>query len=138
MNLTGFVAERKRKLFHDLEQGLPPSEGSYDDGVWREGKAKGRPQMGTTRFEPDAVIVEFLFMEGSSAAAILPVRLSVPERIVYLPVPSWVIEEIWQGEVSGSYHFESEALRLVAAFAELLEPDANRPLFGPKAPTRRE
>ena len=41
-------------------------------------------------------------------------------------------ESIWQGEVSGSYHFESEARRLLENFKSGLEPEPNAQTFGVK------
>jgi hypothetical protein len=55
-----------------------------------------------------------------------------------MPVPNWVIESIWQGEIDGSYQFESDAHNLLSQFSAQLEPEANRQLFGKKRPTRRE
>ena len=54
-----------------------------------------------------------------------------------MPVPSWVVESIWQGDIDGSYHFESEATELVAEFIEVLKREGNLAQFGDKAPTRR-
>ncbi len=56
---------------------------------------------------------------------------------MYLDVPVWVVEQIWEGDVEGSYHFESHARALVSAFTAALDEEANATQFGPKAPKRR-
>jgi hypothetical protein len=73
-----------------------------------------------------------------SAAQIVTVTQEAPERIVFLPVPSWVVEQIWQGDVDGTFHFESEARSLLAEFANGLEPEANLSWFAERQPKRRE
>ena len=132
MTLNAFVAERKRALFEDLQADLAPREGAFDETLLRKARTTGKPQMGTVRYEPDAVTLEFIYPDPNGAAIVLPVRLTVPERIVFLPVPEWVVESIWQGEIDGSFHFEPDARRMVARLAELLEPEANAPLFAPR------
>ena len=57
---------------------------------------------------------------------------------MFLPVPDWVIESIWQGEISGSYHFESDAKALVEAFQAELSAENNPKWFLPQAAKRRE
>jgi hypothetical protein len=138
MNLNAFAAQRRLKILENLKNGLPPSEGSFDESTWKEGKVKGEPQMGTTRFQPDAILVEFIYPDPTSTATILTVRLDPPERIVFLPVPDWVVESIWQGDVDGSFHFESDAMRLLHQFSEELAPEKNVAWFGPRQPKRRE
>lgn len=138
MNLNAWTAEKKRHIYEDLLAGQPPREGSFDEAVWKDGKSKGQPQMGAAVYQPDLVTLEFIYNDPQGSAVILTVQVDPPERIVYMPVPSWVVESIWQGEISGSYHFESEANRLVAALQDQLSPDANRALFGPQMAKRRE
>lgn len=138
MQLNEYTAQKKRAVFEDLLAGREPAEGAFDAKVLAEARVKGKPQMGTTVYHPDAIELQFIYSDPKSSATVLRVTVPSPERIVFLPVPGWVIESIWQGEISGSYHFERDAEELVKAFGELLEPDANRALFGPKPPTRRE
>lgn len=138
ISLNAFVAEKRSKIFSELQADLPPTEGEYSEEALREAKVKGKPQMGTTRFEPDAVVLEFIYPERSNSTAVFSVRLSVPERILFMPVPNWVVESIWQGEIDGSYHFESEAATLLAAFTDMLGAEANGKWFGPRQPKRRE
>lgn len=83
-------------------------------------------------------MLEFIYSDPASSAMILTVTLEPPERIVFLPVPDWVVESIWQGEVTGSAHFESDAIRLVQAFEQELREEANARWFEPQPPKRRE
>lgn len=136
--LNAWVAARRLQIFDDLRKGLAPSEGSYDDQALRDGRSKGQPQLGATHFAPDEVKIEFIYPDPRSASTVLTVRLSPPERIVFMPVPSWVVENIWQGEVNGSFHFESDALNMVDRFREQLSESGNMSHFGRQEPTRRE
>lgn len=138
MNLAQFVAEHKRQLLDDLKAGRDPSVGEFDLNRLKEGRIKGEPQMGTTRFAPDHVILEFIYSDPRGAATVLPIRVTTPERVVFLPVPDWVVESIWQGEIDGTYVWESEALARVAAFQASLAPEPNREWFGPRDARRRE
>ncbi len=138
MTLNEWSAMKKLAIFKSLSDQRPPSEGEFSESVLLEGFGKGTPQIGTTVYEPDAARFEFIFSEQHSTATVLSVRVEAPERIVFLPVPSWVIETIWQGEIDGSYHFESEAMELVRAFESELAPEDNLKWFGPRAAKRRE
>lgn len=138
MTLNAYVAQKKREIFDDLFAGLAPREGVYSETLWKDGKAKGQPQMGSTRYLPDKIVLEFIYNDPHGVAVVLPVELDPPQRIVFLPVPSWVIESIWQGDIDGTYHFESDAFALAEQFRELLNPEPNAKLFGPKQATRRE
>ncbi|GIV02543.1 MAG: hypothetical protein KatS3mg015_1373 [Fimbriimonadales bacterium] len=138
MRLSEWAAKKKMGIFERLMEGKPPDEGEFDERVLREAFDKGAPQVGSTRFEPNAVICEFVFPDPETRATVFTVRLAPPERIVFLPVPKWVIQDIWQGEVAGAYFFESEANALVESFLQDLEPQANARFFGPQPPTRRE
>src|SRR5947209_18596132 len=114
MYLNAFAAEKRLALYDDLKKGLPPREGEYSDALLKEGKVKGQPQMGTTRYEPSSIVFEFIYPDPHTTATVLSVRVAAPERIVFLPVPEWVAETIWQGEIDGSFRFESEAMTLGA------------------------
>ena len=138
MNLNAFAAERRLFFFEELKRGWPPTDADFDEAVFKEGKVKGQPQMGTTRYEPHSIIFEFIYPDAQTTATVLSVRIKSPERIVFLPVPEWVIETIWQGDIDGSFHFESEAKKLVAGLQSELEPGANEKWFGKREPVRRE
>ena len=137
MTLSAFAAEKRTRLFETLSNGQPPSEGEFSEAVFREGRDKSKPQMGATRYEPNVIVFEFIYPDPIGAPILLSVRIDAPERIVFMPVPSWVIESIWQGEVSGSYHFESDAQRLIEEFQSSLQPESNAETFGEKPPVGR-
>jgi len=138
MNLNQYVAERRLRIFEELKRGVSPTEGTYDETLLKEGRAKGQPQLGATQYRPDAISLEFIYPDPRGAAVVLTVTLTSPERIVFMPVPGWVVEQIWQGEIHGSHQFESEANRLLEAFASELTPEANLRHFGRQDPTRRD
>ncbi len=138
MTLNAYAAERRRAFFEDLQRGWPPRDAEFDEAVFKEGKVKGAPQMGTTRYEPHSIIFEFIYPDAKTTATVLSVRIPSPERIVFLPVPEWVVETIWQGDIDGSFHFESEAMKLVGGLQAELTPDANVKWFGPRMAKRRE
>lgn len=138
MRLAQYASNLRLALFDDLQAGREPREGSFDPEVLKEARAKGAPQMGGTRYEPNQIIFEFIYPDPQSSATVLSVRVATPERIVYLPVPKWVVEHIWQGEVAGSYAFEREAAEQVAEFTACLEPGPNALLFGSQPAKRRE
>ncbi len=113
------------------------SSGRFDEALFREAKDKGQPQMGATRFTARTVIHEFIYtMPGKSL--VFSVEVDSPERIVFLPVPEWVIENIWQGSIDGSFHFERDAQRLVEDLQRETTETQNEKWFGPQAAKRRE
>lgn len=116
MKLNEWVATQKRALLEELVAGKEPSFGSFEPALLREGKVKGKPQMGTTRHEPHSVHLEFIYSDPLSSATVLTVTVAPPERIVFLPVPEWVVESIWQGEIDGTFQFESDAMAMVKTF----------------------
>lgn len=138
MKLNQFAASKRLAIFDELVSGREPSEGEFDAQVLKEAKSKGSPQVGTTRYAPHALTFEYIYPDPTSTATVLSVTVTPPERIVMLPVPDWVVESIWQGEIAGSYHFESDARAHLDAFLAELEPDANLKWFGPQPAKRRD
>ena len=138
MGLNQYAAERRMAIFEELKSGHEPSTGRFDAALLKEGKVKGSPQVGTTRFEPHQIHFEFIYPDPKSTATIVTVTLDAPERIVMLPVPDWVVESIWQGEIAGSFQFDSDAKNLVGKFLAELEPGANDKWFGPQPAKRRD
>lgn len=138
MTLNVYAAEKRRQILEDLQNGRAPREGAFDAAKLASARSKGKPQMGSTTFAPDAIRQEFIFPDQQGGNLILTVTLTPPERIVFMPVPAWVIESIWQGEVSGSAHFESDAMRLLEAFEDDLSAGSNLLFFGKTDPTGRE
>ncbi len=137
MRLNSFAAEKRKTLFEQLSTGHAPSEGQFDLDVLKEGRAKGQVQMGSTRYEPHSIVFEFIYPDPHGVATILPVRVPAPERIVFMPVPGWVLQAIWQGEVSGSYEFETDAMKMLDEFRLSLEPGINENVAREPAPTGR-
>ncbi|MDQ2985870.1 MAG: hypothetical protein M3R13_04005 [Armatimonadota bacterium] len=138
MTLNEWAVAKKTEIFGRLGLGQPPPEGTYEASVFRDGLVKGKPQMGATTFTPSAAHFEYIFPDSTSTSTVLDVCVEAPERIVFLPVPEWVVEEIWQGDVSGTPHFESEATAMLERFRGELEAGANEKHFGPQPPKRRE
>jgi hypothetical protein len=136
--LAEWCAEIRRAIFEQLSAKRAPHIGEYDEKTFVEAMARASPQMGATRFDPNRVNFEFIFPETASNTLVLVVRVEAPERIVCMPVPDWVIDSIWQGEIDGSFHFESDARRLLAEFASQIEPEKNRELFGLRRPRGRQ
>jgi len=138
MNLNQYAAEKRLALLDDLRKGLPPREGTYDADVLKDAKTKGTPQMGTTRYTPSEIVFEFIYPDPHGTAIVFEVTQTPPERIVFMPVPAWVIENIWQGDISDTHHFEPDAMRLVEELGAELSPNANLKWFERQSAKRRE
>lgn len=138
MKLKDFVSEKRKAIFEDLVAGREPSQGCFDAEALKEARSKGAPQLGAARMEPHKIRLEFIFPAPQANTSIFTVAVDTPERIVYMPVPSWVVESIWQGEIDGSYWFESEARCLLRNFEEMLAEPANSELFGRQSAKRKE
>ncbi|MFN7161486.1 MAG: hypothetical protein ACK4NB_00310 [Fimbriimonadales bacterium] len=139
MTLREFVRDHIQAIHAALQTGSPPPIGAYDAAQLQECQRRASVQVGTSRFLPDAIVLEFIFQDASLGPAVLSVRIAAPEPIVYMPVPDWVIEDVWQGDVTGSFRFLSEAEQLLEAFREQVFTERNRAFFE-KAdlPRRRE
>lgn len=137
MTLAEFTASKKKEIYNDLRQARKP-DGRHDEAALASLLGRSEPQMGATVLEPDKVRFEFIFPQGDGSVELFKIELSPPERIVFMPVPGWVVETIWQGEVAGSHHFESDAKQLLKKLADSLEPLANKKLFDRPQPARRE
>jgi len=138
MKLNAWLAKAQRTILEDVLESREPSLGEFDPNLLNEARVIGNPQLGTVQYFPQSVTVEVVFSKPGVTALILPVALAAPERIVLLPVPDWVIESIWQGEITRSYHFESDALAMVQDFTQLLEIERNSAIFEPQRAKRRE
>lgn len=138
MTLSIFAAQTKRALFDDLLRGQDPHIGEFDAQHLKTCRNMGQPNMGKTTFKPSAIVFEFIFAGNGDASSVFSVTVASPQRIVFLPVPEWVVENIWQGSVDGSYHFEADAMAHLERLREQCAPDANAPLFGPQPAKRRE
>ena len=60
MGLNQFTSELRSKIFEELKLGFVPSEGTYSEQLLRDARSKGQPQMGSTRFEPDAIVIDLI------------------------------------------------------------------------------
>jgi hypothetical protein len=129
MSLNQYAAKKRLQIFDDLRGGKTPSEGAFDEALLREARTKGTPQMGTTEYTPDSIRFEFIFPDPKGAPIVLSIILASPERIVFMPVPEWVVESIWQGEINGTPQFESDALRMLSTFRQNIESDENAEQF---------
>lgn len=139
MTLREFVRTQIQTIFDALKAGGAPPIGEYNLAQLKECQRRATPQVGATNFQPDALLLEFIFQDASLGPAVLSVRVPAPEPIVYMPVPDWVIEDVWQGDVTGSFRFLSEAERLLEAFREQVFTERNRVYFGKSdLPKRRD
>lgn len=138
MNLNEYSAKKRREILDDLLAGHDPREGAWDVALLAEAKLKSRPQLGPLVFLPQHLDLQFLFSDPQGGSLVFTVRIESPYRIVQMPVPTWVIENVWQGEISGSFHFEADALALFEAFRAELEPEANIKHFQARERTTRE
>jgi len=129
MTLREFVRDQIQTIFEALKAGGAPPIGEYDPTQLKECQRRAYPQVGATNFQPNAVILEFIYQDASLGPAVLSVRVPAPEPIVYMPVPDWVIEDVWQGDVTGSFRFLSEAERLLESFREQVFTGRNRAYF---------
>ncbi len=138
MPLNTFVAELRNRVFEEILAGQDPSAGVFSPELLAQGRVNGKPQMGSVTFTPSHIHLEFIFSNPATSAVIFVVEVESPERIVFMPVPEWVIENIWQGDIDGTYHFESEANALVQQLVNSLQPERNKQWFERRAAKRRE
>lgn len=128
MTLGQFIADCKIRLLAELESRVEPSFGTYDVHQWPGSSRVKQVQIGSATPFPHNVEFEFILTleEGSE---VFTISVPAPERIVYMPVPEWVLISVWQGEVSGSYHFESDATRMTDRYVALLTSGTNESEF---------
>ncbi len=139
MTLREFVKQNLQALYDALQKRQEPPMGTYDADTLRECFRRAQVQTGTTHFYPDRVVFEFIFTEPSLGPAVLSITVPSPEPIVYMPVPDWVIEDVWQGDVTGSFRFRSEAEQLIAQFQQQVFSEANLVYFEKhRLPKRRD
>jgi hypothetical protein len=55
-----------------------------------------------------------------------------------MPVPDWVQQDVWQGEVKGTFRLRSEAERLIEAFRQHVLERENPDYFEERPAPRRE
>lgn len=137
LQLTPYVAELKRRVYDGLMSGNPPEGARFDARVFESARDLGQPQMGASVFSPSEVRLEFIYRNSLGANVVVSFEFDAPERIVFMPVPVWVVQTIWQGEVDGSYRFESEAAELLRRFEEECSAGTNDKWFESQLPTTR-
>ena len=137
MTLPEFVAGQKEAIFDELNAGQLPSIGEFDEAIISELLPIAEVRMGTAVMGQSSIGFEFIFNKNSGESVVQTVTVNTPERVVFMPVPEWVVESIWQGEISGSYHFESHAKELVERLKASLEEDKNLALFEARKPVGR-
>ena len=108
---------RRRTLLETLKAGKRPDDATFDAGAVEAALAKGVPREGAIRFLPDAAIVEVHVAFAGSAPAI------------WMAVPDWVVENVWQGEVTGRHLFESQARAALDRVAAGILPEPNAAAF---------
>lgn len=135
--LAAWAGRIKRELFDRLSTGAAPSTGTFDPDQLRRAQTLGKPTMGTTVYSPEAASFEFIYGASGQESVVLEVLVPAPEPIVYLPVPKWVVEQIWQGEVFGSFHFRPDAEAMLTAFQAELTPERNLAHFPEAKLSRR-
>ncbi len=138
MLLNEYVAKKRRSILDTLLGGNVPIEGEFDQAAFLDAMSKGRPQMGSTRYSSSRIYLEFLFVSPDSSSIVLTVELASPQRIVFMPVPKWVVESIWEGEIDGTHQFEADAQAMLSEFATGLSVEGNAKWFGPQSPKRRQ
>ena len=118
MKLREFVTEKRTSIMEALRNHQKP-EGRVLSDRFDDAMQLPVIQFGATRYTPHSVILEFNFRSNSDDTTIIvPIAVTTPELVVFMPVPQWVHVNIWQGEVRGSFRFSSEAHELIASFSE--------------------
>ncbi|MFQ3610625.1 MAG: hypothetical protein SNJ72_03925 [Fimbriimonadales bacterium] len=139
MTLREFVKQQMQSLYEALQKRQAPPVGTYDADTLRECFRRAQVQTGTTQYFPDRIVFEFIFTEPSLGPVVLSITVTAPEPIVYMPVPDWVIEDVWQGDVTGSFRFRSEAEALLERFRSQLFSEENLAYFERhRLPKRRD
>lgn len=136
MTFLEFASAARRRVLADLESGEEPGAGEFDRERLRAARAHGEPRMGSMVVHPERLDLEFPFV-SAEGAVVFSVSVATPERVVAMPVPEWVVENVWHGTVEGSFVFESEARAMLGRLAALLEPGPNRALFAGRASVGR-
>lgn len=133
-----FIAKTKTEIFENLQTGKFPGVGKFSETLLEACRVMGTPQMGTTVHRPQAFVFEYIYRDHLGNSTIFPVEVEAPDRVVFMPVPDWVIESIWQGDIDGSFCFAWEAEEKLAALTRSLEPEPNEAYFGRRQAKRRE
>lgn len=117
------------EILEDLKAKKEPRIGQFEPESLKNAFTKGSPQLGSMRYVPLGFFFEFIFPDAVGGTVILTVFVPAKERIVFLPVPDWVRQNIWQGDVDGSYFYESEVEGVLESFRGYLGAAENSQYF---------
>jgi hypothetical protein len=117
------------QILEDLQAKIEPRIGQFEPETLRLALTKPSVQMGAQKFVPNGFFFEFIFPDPTAGTVILTVFVPSKERIVFLPVPNWVRQNIWQGDIEGSYYYESEVEPVLSGFRTLLSDEKNAVFF---------
>jgi len=139
MTLREFTNTTRRQILEALQHKQPPPVGRFDQKTYEEAMQMREMQMSSAHYTPHSVILEFLFWhDNPSAPLILCVEVDTPEPVVFMPVPDWVQQDVWQGEVKGTFRLRSEAEQLIEAFRHHVLECKNPDYFEERPAPRRE
>ncbi len=139
MTLREFTNTTRKQVFEALRHRMPPPIGHFDRKTFEEAVQMREVQMGGAHYTPHSVVLEFVFLhDNPGAPLILSVEVETPEPVVFMPVPDWVQEDVWQGEVKGTFRLRSEAERMLNAFRHHVLECENLHYFEERPVPRRE
>ena len=139
MTLREFTHTTRKQILDALQHKKAPPIGHFDRKVFEEAVQLREVQLGSAHYTPHSVILEFIFLRDQPGTPlILSVEVDTPEPVVFMPVPEWVQEDVWQGEVKGTFRLRSEAERLMEAFRHHVLEEENRHYFEQRSAPRRE
>lgn len=139
MTLREFTNASRKQILHALQHKQAPPFGHYDRKTFEEAVQMREVQMGSAHYTPHSVILEFIFLhDNPGAPLILSVEVDTPEPVVFMPVPDWVQQDVWQGEVKGTFRLRSEAGQMIEAFRQHTLEEQNLHYFEERPISRRE
>ncbi len=139
MTLREFTNTARVQILEALQRKQPPPIGHFDRKAFEEAMQMREVQMGSAHYTPRSVVLEFVFWhDAPGAPLIFSVEVDAPEPIVFLPVPDWVQQDVWQGEVKGTFRLRSEAERMIEAFRQHVLEGENLHYFEERPAPRRE
>lgn len=139
VTLREFTNATRKQILDALQRKQAPPIGHFDQKTFEEAMQMREVQMGSARYTPRSVVLEFIFLhDNPGAPLILCVEVDTPEPVVFMPVPDWVQQDVWQGEVKGTFRLRSEAERLMEAFRHHVLEEENLHYFEDRPAPRRE
>ncbi|MCS6949110.1 MAG: hypothetical protein NZ520_01480 [bacterium] len=139
MTLREFTNAARKQILEALQHKQPPPIGHFDRKAFEEAMQMREVQMGSAHYTPRSVVLEFVFWHDTPGAPlILSVEVETPEPVVFLPVPDWVQQDVWQGEVKGTFRLRSEAEQMLETFRRHVLEGENLHYFEERPAPRRE